>query len=236
MKTKIEWCDEVANTGWGCLRNCNYCYARKFARRIGRFIGENRGYSEEIIQKMINFQPVFFPDYDRIIHEVCKNIKPKRIFMNSMSGIEYLQPECVNRTLEKIKQYQQHTFLFLTKGYRIYDMYNFPDNCWLGVTITTQYEMTLFAYSRFPFLRTRYDDINKMFISIEPIQEEIKLYVTPDWLIIGAETGNRKEKIIPEKSWIANLLLQADKYNIPVFMKDNLKSVWGNELIQEFPE
>ena len=134
--------------------------------------------------------------------------------------------------LDKIKEYPQHRFLFLTKEINVYDDYKFSQNCWLGITITNQIKMNFFADRLF---ETTFDEKNKIFISIEPILEEIKLYIKPDWLIIGAETGNRKNKIIPKKEWIVNLLLAADKDNIPVFMKDNLKSVWGEDLIQEFP-
>ena len=34
-----------------------------------------------------------------------------------------------------------------------------------------------------------------------------------DWIIIGAETGNRKEKIIPKKEWIKCILENAKSEN-----------------------
>ena len=70
-----------------------------------------------------------------------------------------------------------------------------------------------------------------LFLSIEPILEPIKLTVRPDWLILGAETGNRKGKVIPELEWIQDLVF----FGIPVFMKSNLQELWQMSLIQQFP-
>jgi protein gp37 len=60
--------------------------------------------------------------------------------------------------------------------------------------------------------------------------------VKPEWVIVGAETGNRKEKVIPERSWIEALVDECKKYNIPIFMKSSLEKIWGEPLIQEFPK
>ncbi|MCM1192004.1 MAG: DUF5131 family protein [Butyrivibrio sp.] len=55
------------------------------------------------------------------------------------------------------------------------------------------------------------------------------------WVIIGAETGRRKAKIVPEKSWIDNIVKQCKSAHVPVFMKSSLSEIWGEPLIQEFP-
>lgn len=46
----------------------------------------------------------------------------------------------------------------------------------------------------------------------------------------------RKDKVIPRREWIENIVEQCRKYNIPVFMKPSLTDIWGEELIQEFPK
>ena len=56
-----------------------------------------------------------------------------------------------------------------------------------------------------------------------------------DWFIIGAETGNRKEKVVPKREWIENIVDYARSVVKPVFMKDSLKPIWGDDLITEFP-
>lgn len=56
-----------------------------------------------------------------------------------------------------------------------------------------------------------------------------------DWVIVGAETGNRKEKVIPEREWIQNIVNQCRAAGVPVFLKSSLKDIWGEPLIQEYP-
>ncbi len=94
------------------------------------------------------------------------------------------------------------------------------------------------------------------FISIEPLQCDIcevedereggKLlehFLLPrgyksvfEWVIVGAETGNRKGKVIPRREWIEKLLDLCRKAGTPVFMKSSLADIWRKLLIQEFPK
>jgi protein gp37 len=57
-----------------------------------------------------------------------------------------------------------------------------------------------------------------------------------NWVIVGAETGNRKGKIIPERSWIEDIVNQCRMAKVPVFMKGSLADIWGEPLIQEWPQ
>ena len=55
--------------------------------------------------------------------------------------------------------------------------------------------------------------------------------------MIGAETGNRKGKIIPKKEWVINIVNQAKAKNIPITMKTSLIDIVGIEnFIQEMPK
>jgi protein gp37 len=83
---------------------------------------------------------------------------------------------------------------------------------------------------------TTWDEKYKLVLSIEPILAPIDTYVIPDWLIVGAETGNRKDKVIPEREWIENIYDYCQRMNVPIWMKDNLKNIWKDKLIQERPE
>lgn len=57
-----------------------------------------------------------------------------------------------------------------------------------------------------------------------------------EWIIVGAETGRRKDKVVPKREWIEKLLNLCRKADIPLFMKSSLADIWGEPLIQEFPE
>lgn len=207
MKTKIEWCNMTWNPVWGCKNKCVYCYARKINNRFKKI--ENWNNPEWIEQ---NFQKSF-PS------------SPSKIFVNSMSDVAYWNEDWMDRVINKIEQFPELNFLFLTKNYDIYANYYFPENCWLGYTIVNQAQYDNFLCNGY------YPENNLFFLSIEPIQDNIQIDNIFDWLIVGAETGNRKTKVVPKKKWIDNLL----KCDIPVFMKDNLKQYWNGELKQDFP-
>lgn len=66
-------------------------------------------------------------------------------------------------------------------------------------------------------------------------RSELKPFV--EWIIIGAETGNRKNKVVPELEWIKKIVLLADTEGIPVFMKDSLIPIVGEKnMRREFPK
>lgn len=79
-------------------------------------------------------------------------------------------------------------------------------------------------------------------MSVEPILEDLGTWsksvdeISIKWVIVGAETGNRKGRVIPKKEWIDNLAIQCDYFRIPIFMKDSLIPIVGEEnMRREFP-
>ena len=50
------------------------------------------------------------------------------------------------------------------------------------------------------------------------------------------KTGKRKDKVAPKREWIEKLVYLCKKAEIPIFMKSSLAEIWGEQLIQEFPE
>lgn len=56
------------------------------------------------------------------------------------------------------------------------------------------------------------------------------------WVIVGAETGQRKDKVIPEKSWIDAITKTCIEKDICLFMKDSLIPIVGEEnMFNEIP-
>ncbi|MBA7696180.1 hypothetical protein ES703_104822 [subsurface metagenome] len=242
MRNKIGWCNLTFNPVWGCRnKGCPYCYARTFAKRFGgiRFIEEWKYRTEHNIDSvhfklkhsldLIDFKPTFlYSQFDKKFPQ-----KTQRIFVGSMSEIYYWENEWLEKVLEKVKLYPQHIFQFLTRYPEVYDKYIFPKNCWLGVTITKEKDFE----RGIPYLFIT--SCNITFVSIEPILE----YINPgpfssaniDWVILGAETGKRKEKIIPKREWIENMVNYCKWNNIPVYLKDSLKDIYP-EKIKMFPK
>ena len=75
-------------------------------------------------------------------------------------------------------------------------------------------------------------------MSIEPLLSSISPLTITDvkWVIIGAETGNRQDKVVPKKSWIDNIVEGSPGNYIPIFMKDSLIPIVGEEnMRRQFP-
>jgi hypothetical protein len=71
----------------------------------------------------------------------------------------------------------------------------------------------------------------------EPLDAGLGSFGIASWIIIGAETGNRNNKIIPKKEWIDNICEGADITHAAVFMKDSLIPIVGEEnMRREFPK
>lgn len=216
-KTKIDWCTHTLNPVIGCTYGCPYCYARKMNTRFGWVNDFSK--------------PQFFPERLKMLESKI----PKIIFMDSMSDIADWKEEWVEKVFDVMDDNPQHQYLFLTKRPLIKAFNTLPidkalhGNWWFGTSINTDNDVWRVAHLMTAFYRN-------IFLSIEPIMGEITFPIRSEsWVIIGAETGNRKGKIIPRREWIENIVNQCRKSNIPVFMKSSLAKIWEEELIQEYP-
>jgi protein gp37 len=224
-KTKIEWCTDVINPITGCLNGCEYCYARRFAYRLkGRF-----GYPADD-----PFRPTFHSNKLDDIYSLAGT--GKRIFLDSMGDwfSPGVNPDWIKKVLFIVEGVPEHTFLVLTKRPdNIPDDLRWPENLWMGVSVTCQDDVwridELVHNSPLP-------QESHLFVSFEPLHGSIQTDLSViEWIIIGAETGNRKGKIIPELGWIQDICTLATFHNIPVFLKNNLQDVVCGSLRQEIP-
>lgn len=262
-KTKIDWADATWNPVTGCLYGCEYCYARRHARRFGgasethnnecchecQWITEGTGEIHDLDEPVYDFDhgrnaPYPF-DFDPTFHrykldEPQRWKKTRNIFVCSMADLfgEWVPDEWIAEVFMACEAAPQHRYLFLTKNPARYmelaangvitkDQSNF----WFGSTATMP-EMPFFWHN----------EVNT-FASIEPILRPFK-DLTDDgidpvsklkWIIVGAETGNRKNKVVPQKAWIDGIARIAKKVGTPVFMKESLRELMGSDFRQEFP-
>ena len=232
MKNKIGWCNTTWNPVWGCLNHCEYCYARGIAKRFGGVKAEqeyyshywgnkrcakgtNKAYIERLGNDLRKFIPTFlYGQYFKRFPE-----KPQRIFVGSMSEIAHWNEEWMKKVLYRIAQYPQHIFQFLTKFPGVYLLYKFPVNCWLGITITDTKNYDYLEYEKFKISNPN----NLKFISFEPLLNEISINLENiDWVILGAETGNRKDRVFAKRCWIESILINCYEKGIPVYIKDSI--------------
>jgi protein gp37 len=241
MKNKIGWCSMTFNPVWGCLNHCEYCYARKIAKRFANRMAIHEifrpGDGDEASKKINNLSNElmkFIPTFLNSQYYKKFPKKPQRIFVGSMSEIAHWEKEWMEKVLDRIKLYPQHVFQFLTRYPDIYfGKYKFPLNCWLGATITRPLNTKPMGYSTEKAFNMNKDNLK--FISFEPLLERIEPKFKVDWVIIGAETGNRRGKVIPKKEWIENIVDYCRKNNIPIYLKDSLKDIYPVE-VKEFPK
>jgi protein gp37 len=226
-------------------KQCSYCYGCKIVKQFGyaemvarkemeykyNISGDPFKYNNKIkleyiklIEKIKQFKPHFF----EYVYAQKLRKKPTMYFFSMSDPADWKQ-EWYERIVEKIAQHMQHTFVVLTKRPWVYEKYSFPINTWLGVTTITQKKLNEFECQ----LSNRLNILNKLFLSIEPIQEIIKitgfLHKQIDWIIVGPETGTQKKT--PAK-WLEPFF----DLNIPVFMKDSCSKIIDRPLRQEMPE
>ena len=220
----ISWTDWTWNPVKRlCPVGCFYCYARAMYKRF-KLPPEIR--------------------WDGRI-SILSNKKPSKIFV--CSTIEIFHPsvkaEWRNRIFKIIELNPQHTFQILTKMPENIDR-PMPDNVWLGISVTNP-----------PTYHRKINNLRAIkakikFMSIEPLlsllqvldgvgKTKFRSFIDIpgwlDWVIVGRLTGYGKKRD-PKKYWIESIVRKCEEANIPIFLKNNLKEIWDEKLIQEFPD
>jgi len=219
-RTKIEWTDFTWNPITGCRNGCDFCYARKLAE--GRLKGR---YGYPAVDP---FKPTFHKE--RLTEPNAVN-KPSRIFTISMGDMFSFGVErgWIHAIMDVIRYTPHHTFQVLTKSPERMTVvlgpdFELPSNLYMGVSVSSDNNQF-----RLDVLHAQLDMLPgkpKRFVSFEPLLGSIDSrnvdWERLDWVIVGAETGNRKGKIKPDPRWIVDILGHTGFYGIPIFMKNNL--------------
>lgn len=216
-RTKIEWTYYSWNPITGCKHGCWYCYAKKLTTRFPK----NFPYG---------FEPHFYPER---LKEPWNCKKPNKIFVCSIADLfaSWTPSLWRHRVIKSIYDCPvEHTFQLLTKNPERIDVSftNFTNPIWIGTTVTNTDEDW-----------KNIEEIKKIdapvrFVSFEPLLAQLPDDICLkglEWIIIGKLTGSRKIKL--DSYWVAHILQEAERHNIPVFMKNNLGYNITN---QHFPE
>lgn len=241
--TKIEWCDMTWNPVTGCLNGCEYCYARRVAARFGSGDedGGNHFLGEPMLKPNYSVDPYpygFDPTFHRYrLGDPSSKTKGKTIFVCSMADLfgPWVPTKWIVDVMDACLTAPQHRYLFLTKFPERYlkleqvALLPHQENFWYGAT-ATEPSMSLLDAKH---LNT--------FASIEPM---LKRFGRPErgaldsinWFILGAETGSRKGKVVPDKVWVQEVVDFCRETGKAVFMKDSLIPVMGEAgMVREFP-
>lgn len=199
----------------GCTIGCPYCYARNNCRRF--HITDDFSVPEYMERKL----------------RIIDTSRPHVWLMTGMSDFSDWKPEWNAEIFERISSNPQHAYIFLTKRPDKISFSSDDENVWMGVTVTRSSE------------KRRIDDLKKNIkarhyhVTFEPLFDDIGEidFEGIDWIVIGTETGNRKGKSYSRPEWVLSIAEQAKAHGIPVFMKEDLLPIMGDErMIQELPE
>ena len=186
------------------------------------------------------------------LDEPKKWSEPRTIFVCSMGELfgEWVPDEWIDEVFRATQQATQHIYLFLTKNPERYgewlqrfeegsiDGLHIIENCWLGASASNNDELERANRSRACWLsiepiRERVDTDEDQFMEFRPYDgAELRRW---EWVVIGAETGNSRNRVCPEKEWIEDIVHVCKAYGTPVFMKESLRGLMGDDFRQEFP-
>lgn len=162
----------------------------------------------------------------------------RTIFVCSMADLfgSWVPDSWIEEVFAACEKAPQHRYLLLTKNPQRYidlalaGKLPAKDNMWYGTTATTPDEQFFWGGAWHTF------------VSIEPILRDYSGEIQKmcdtfaQWVIVGAETGKRKGKVIPEKSWIDAITKTCIESSITLFMKDSLIPIIGEEnMFRELP-
>ncbi len=182
-----------------------------------------------------NGNPLVYPfGFDPTLHRYRLDYLEKlkmgnNIFVGAMADVfgNWVPDEWILEIFNICRKSSIHNYLFLTKNPERYERIDAAGtlpaekNWWYGSTLTRPEDKCFIS------------NVHNTFWSIEPIHAPFHIWekdeFSPRWVIIGAETGRHKGKIIPEKEWIQDIVKWCDQCEIPIFMKDSLLPIVGEE-------
>lgn len=256
QKTNIEWADMTWNPVVGCKHGCEYCYARRIAKRFGGYDKDDGTITThnplpraELHQpltitrssgKTVNspfpfgFEPTLL--YYRL-WEPQRIKKPQTIFVCSMADLfgNWVPTNWIKLVLDACEAAPQHRYMFLTKNPARYleldkvALLPHQGNFWYGSTVPDETAQAMYPKT---------EGIN-VFWSMEPLLGPVDITKTeglPKFIILGAMTGPGSAQRQPEREWVRDTVTAADGAGIPIFMKDSLKPIVREaNMRREFP-
>lgn len=202
----------------------------------------------------------FLPTFHRYkLDEPQRWKKPRTIFVCSMADLfgDWVPDEWITEVFKACEAAPWHRYLFLTKNpTRLCKMANAHNIRKWNAKHQKPHEQTDKYEGVLPlpvhdnwWFGSSLDNANarrfnggftwNTFTSIEPLTEYMDMglgsFGSDKWTIIGAETGNRKGKVIPKREWVENILEAASITSMKVFMKESIRGLMGADFRQEFP-
>lgn len=211
-QSSIEWTEMTWNPTTGCDKisaGCKYCYAEVMTKRL-QAMGQEKYKDGFEVRTHID-----------ALHIPYTWIKPKTIFVNSMSDL--FHPAVPLRFIQDVfhvmNQNPHHTFQVLTKrAERLFELHRrlkWSQNIWMGASVEDER-----VTNRIDYLKRTSAMIK--FLSLEPLLGPLTdLNLTGiDWVIVGGESGSKARPMKSE--WVNAIRKQCEKDRVKFFFKQ-----WG---------
>ncbi|WP_454862273.1 DUF5131 family protein [Peribacillus frigoritolerans] len=210
--SSIEWTEATWNPVTGCNKvseGCKHCYAERMAKRL-HAMGNPR-YENE-------FNVTLHHD---LIDAPKKWVKPKKIFVNSMSDLfhEKIPSEFIQQVFKTMNETPQHSYQVLTKRPErtvdLSDRLSFTPNIWMGTSVEN-----VKVINRIELLKQVPAKVR--FLSCEPLLGPLDdLNLTKiHWVIVGGESGPGARPM--EADWVRSIRDQCKTQKVAFFFKQ-----WG---------
>lgn len=236
----ISWAHWSWNPVTGCLRTCNYCYAREIAM-------------QERMKAVypVGFTPLFHherlscPANTPVPAGADKDPALLRVFVCSMADLYggWVPDQWIDAVHESCANNPQWQYIHLTKNPSRYVQKQPPAGGWIGASVDEQ-KMVRIAEEAM----ARVEGAAVRWLSIEPMKEELRFNDLSmfDWIVIGAQTETRQPTglvpaFAPPFEWVARIVAQAREAGCKVHLKPNLLGktdgqLPGMQLPDEYPQ
>lgn len=239
VTTGIEWCDSTLNLQMGCdgcelwnpRAGVRECYAGVLTERYaGVSAGFPASFAEPRLFPERLKQALRWPDLSGCSRpdKPWLDGRPRIVFLDDM-GDTFTEGLPIDWLAEHLPAMaaSPHQWLLLTKRPRraleFASMHPFPENFWLGTSITSRASLSRIDWLLQIPARVR-------FLSVEPIKESIDLALRNwadlcplHWVIVGGPSGAEAAPVHPD--WVRLIRDDCQEAGVPFFFKQ-----WGEWL------
>lgn len=168
------------------------------------------------------------------VNRLCTDGSRNACSMADLFG-RWVPTDWIRDVLDACRRAPQHRYIFLTKNPARYleldhlALLPHENNFWYGSTVANEDAAAMYPMP--------WANINS-FWSMEPLLGPVDMSVAeglPMWVILGAETGNRTDKVVPRREWVDQIAAFCKENEIPVFYKDNLRAYFPDLPASKFP-
>ena len=246
------WSEYSYNPVSGCRHPCRdiYCYnttksngvlnrfgSRYYDRKTKTFMTEKKWRKRETKGHRLcvaikgekyphGYDPCFYPHR---LHEPRSPRITQRVFVSDVGDLfgSWIPDRWIQQVIDAMKTYPWHKYFLCTKNPKRYVEFVFPTCCWLGATVTSDADVrTLQIMQNLSY--------PKKYLSIEPLMGPLTASLRGiQWIVIGAMTG--EDPFVPENVWVDEIVKQARKRKILIYMKENLLKTYNGKVYQQVP-